>query len=55
MKAAQEIAKNNQTATYVIDDMCEAIEEMKVAENASDIHIRTERQSGLVTIDEKTL
>jgi len=37
MRAAQEITKNNQTATYVIDDMCDAIEEFKITENATDV------------------
>ena len=41
-KEAQEIVKNNQTGTYVIEDMVEAIEEMKFDE---DDDIRKIRQA----------
>ena len=36
-RAANEIVKNNQTSTYQIDDMCQAIEEIKVNESGEEV------------------
>lgn len=51
MKAANEIVKNNQTGTYVIDDMCEAMEEIKVVDSQSPADVRPSRAAGALDTD----